>query len=86
MKKTQSYRLSDSEKEELERIAESMKIPAGQLVAVLVEAYIESKNKYGNQVFYPPKFHTFESIKIQEDIDAKVGIDSANTEYEKKAG
>lgn len=66
---TQSYRLSENSKETLNAIAESMKIPAGQLVAVLVEAFIEEKKKYGNQVFYPPRFHTFESIKIQEKLD-----------------
>ncbi len=69
MKKTQSYRLFEEDKEALERVAAGMKIPAGQLVAVLVDAYIEEKKKYGNQVFYPPRFHTFESIKIQDEID-----------------
>lgn len=66
---TQSYRLSENSKNALNEIAKRMKIPAGQLVAVLIEAYIDEKKKYGNQVFYPPKFHTFESIKIQERID-----------------
>ena len=86
MKKTQSYRLSEEEKEELERIADTMKIPTGQLVAVLVESFIASKNKYGKQVFYPPEFHTFESIKIQEEIDERDRLDPANESSRQKAG
>ncbi len=66
---TQSYRLTETSKAALNAISGELKIPSGQLVAVLVEAYIEEKTKYGNQVFYPPRFHTFESIKFQEEID-----------------
>ncbi|MDF7809670.1 hypothetical protein P4E94_19685 [Pontiellaceae bacterium B12219] len=86
MKKTQSYRIDEDIKNELEKIAAQMKIPAGQLVAVLVEEYIEAKQKYGNQVFYPPKFHTFESIKIQEEIDSNSDLSEANGSIKQKAG
>lgn len=75
---TQSYRLTENSKAALSAIAEELKIPSGQLVAVLVETYIEEKIRYGNQVFYPPRFHTFESIKFQE------GIDKTNAEREMK--
>ncbi len=66
---TQSYRLTESSKSALSTIAEELKVPPGLIVATLVEEYIAAKSRYGNQVFYPPKFHTFESIKAQEEAD-----------------
>ena len=66
-----AYRLTAEEKKKLENIATETKVPAGQIVGILVSEYIAAKEKYGNQVFFPPKYHTFESIKIQEELDAQ---------------
>lgn len=75
--------VSDSNKSEFESIADELNLSSAGLAGILIESFLESKKKYGNQVFYPPKFHTFESIKIQEEIDRK---DSANSVSEQKAG
>jgi hypothetical protein len=77
-----AYRLTPEEKSKLESIAKDTKVPAGQIVGILVSEYIAAKENHGNQVFFPPKYHTFESIKIQEEIDANSG----NSNIKQKAG
>ncbi|MDF7809668.1 hypothetical protein P4E94_19675 [Pontiellaceae bacterium B12219] len=78
--------VSDSDKEEFEEIAYKLGQTSAGLAAMLIESYLESKRKYGNQVFYPPKFHTFESIKIQEEIDSNSDLSEANGSIKQKAG
>ena len=78
--------VSDSDKREFEDIADSLGQTAAGLAAMLIESYLEERRKRGNQVFYPPKFHTFESIKIQEEIDARNAADPANESSRQKAG
>ncbi|QBG46547.1 hypothetical protein EGM51_03730 [Verrucomicrobia bacterium S94] len=75
--------VSDSDKSEFERIASELRLSSAGLAGILIESFLESKRKYGNQLFYPPKFHTFESIKIQEEIDHE---DSENSVSQQKAG
>ncbi len=67
MKKTQSYRLSEEDKEKLEKVADRLKLPAGQLVATLVQCYIEQYEQ-GLNLIWPPKFdyYTYTETKIQQ--------------------
>ena len=73
MRETKTGRISasitPSDKEEFEAVAFELGVTAAGLAATLLEGYLAHRKKYGNQVFYPPKFHTFESIKIQEEAD-----------------
>ncbi|MEE9369361.1 MAG: hypothetical protein V3V05_10950 [Pontiella sp.] len=81
-----SVNLTPTDKSDFENIAETLGISAGGLATKLIESYLYSKKVYGNQVFYPPKYHTFESIKIQEDIDERDRLDPANESSRQKAG
>ncbi len=73
MRETKTGRISasitPSDKEEFEAVAFELGMTASGLAATLLESYLTHRRKYGNQVFYPPKFHTFESIKLQEEAE-----------------
>ncbi|MGE4489880.1 MAG: hypothetical protein AB7E95_10100 [Kiritimatiellales bacterium] len=71
MKLTQSYRLSEEDKKALEKLANNMKIPAGQIVAVLVETYIEAKKQHGKKLIWPPEFNYFTNSETEQDAQDK---------------
>ena len=64
-----AYRLTPEEKTKLEQIAKETRVPAGQIVGILVSEYISAKEQHGNQVFFPPKYHTFESVNFHSTLD-----------------
>jgi hypothetical protein len=77
MKLTQSYRLSEKDKKAVENIAEEMKIPAGQIVAVLVETYIEARQKHGKKLVWPPEFNYFTGETQQATQDKRDALNKA---------
>lgn len=71
-----AYRLTPEEKVKLEQIATGTRVPAGQIVGILVSEYIAAKEQYGDQLFFPPKYHTFESINLQNSLNRSGQTDS----------
>jgi len=64
-----AYRLTPEEKTKLERIAGEIRVPAGQIAGILVREYIAAKKRDGDQLFFPPKYHALESIKLNRSLD-----------------
>ena len=71
-----AYRLTPEEKVKLEKIAAETRVPAGQIVGILVSEYISAKEQFGNQLFFPPKYHTFESINLHNPTNRRNQADS----------
>lgn len=70
--KTQSYRLSEERKEQLELISSRIKIPPSLIVTTLVEQYIDALEEHGDRLVWPPRFTYYEA-------DARTSQDKPDT-------
>jgi hypothetical protein len=54
-----------------------MKISAGQIVAALVETYIDARKKHGKKLIWPPEFNYFTGEEQQAEKDKRDALHKA---------
>jgi hypothetical protein len=79
-KKTESvgFRLTSEQKTEFDSVAEDLGITPGSLAGSIIIRYLKARKKHGDQLFFPPSFHTYETIMIQHENEEDARFDLAD--------
>ena len=73
MKKTQtqSYRLSEQDKQRLLTVADTQKTEPAKLVSTLIEQYLDAFEQHGKRLVWPPEFNYFTNPETEIEAQTK---------------